>query len=123
MGTGANFIRDVQPMHLEHNKTYHSLIFQSFPLFLVFATEDLQWSVCTLKKRTVLSIGASVAQWSERSPFTSEVAGSLLSENFLNVTRAQCSTHVKRVSQHSAESRGFSPGTPVSSHREFDRVG
>ena len=67
--------------------------------------------------------GASVAQWSERSPFTSEVAGSILSENFLNVTRTQCSTHVKRVSQHSAESRGFSPGTPVSSHREVDRVG
>ena len=65
----------------------------------------------------------SVAQWSERSPFNSEVAGSILSENFLNVTRAQCSTHVKRVSQHSAESRGFSLGTPVSSHREVDRVG
>ena len=32
-------------------------------------------------------------------------------------------THVKRVSQHSAESRGFSPGAPVSSHREVDRVG
>ena len=39
---------------------------------------------------------------------TSEVAGAILSENGLNVTRAQCSTHVKRVSQHSlAESRGF----------------
>ena len=25
---------------------------------------------------------------------------------------------VKRVSQRSAESRGFSPGSPVSSHRE-----
>ncbi len=60
-----------------------------------------------------------MAQWSERSPFTSEAAGSILSENFLNVTRAQCSTHVKRVSQHSAESRGFSPGTPVSSHRKL----
>ena len=45
------------------------------------------------------------------------------SSNVLNVTRTQCSTHVKRVSQHSAESRGFSPGTPVSSHREVDRVG
>ena len=64
-----------------------------------------------------------MAQWSERSPFTSEVAGSILSENFLNVTRTQRSTHVKRVSQHSAESRGFSPGAPVSSHREVDRVG
>ena len=63
-------------------------------------------------------VGASVAQWSVRSPFTSEVAGSILSENFLNVTRSQCSTHVKRVGQHSAESRGFSPGTAVSSHRD-----
>ena len=27
-----------------------------------------------------------MVQWSERSPFTSEVAGSILSENFLNVT-------------------------------------
>ena len=56
----------------------------------------------------------------ERSPFTSEVAGSILSENFVNDTGTQCSTHVKRVSQHSAESRGFFPG---SSHREVDRVG
>ena len=64
-----------------------------------------------------------MAQWSVRSPFTSKVAGSILDWNFLSVTRAQCSTHVKRVSQHSAESRGFSPGTPVSSHREVDRVG
>ncbi len=61
--------------------------------------------------------------WSERSPFTSEAAGSILTENFLNVTRALCSTHVKRVSQHSAESRRFSPGTPDSSHRKVDRVG
>ena len=27
-------------------------------------------------------------------------------------------SYVKRVSQHSTESRRFSPGTPVSSHRE-----
>ena len=67
-------------------------------------------------------VRASVAQWSERSPFTSEVAGSILSENVLNVTLTQCSTHVKRVSQHSAESRGSSPGAPVSSSREVDRV-
>ena len=64
-----------------------------------------------------------MAQWSERSPFTSEVAGSILSENVLNVTQTQCSAHTKRVSQHSAESRGFSPGAPVSFHREVDRVG
>ncbi len=42
-----------------------------------------------------------------------EVAGSILSEDIFNVTQAQCSTHVRRVSQHSAESRGFSPSTPV----------
>ncbi len=27
-------------------------------------------------------------------------------------------SYVKRVSQRSTESRGFSPGTPVSSHKE-----
>ncbi len=71
-----------------------------------------------------MCVRASVAQWSERLPFASEVAGSILSENFLNVTRTHsCSTHVKKVCQHSAESHGFSPGTPVSSHREVDRVG
>ncbi len=64
-----------------------------------------------------------MAQWSERLPFTSEIAGSILSENVLNVTRTQCFTHVKRVSQHSAESRGFSPGAPVSSHKRLDSVG
>ena len=37
---------------------------------------------------------------------------SILAEDFTH------HTHVKRVSQRSAESRGFSPGTPVSSHRE-----
>ena len=72
--------------------------------------------------RTV-AYGALVAQWSVHWPFTSEVAGSILSENFLNVARTQCSTHVKRVNQHSAESCGFFPGAPVSSHREVDRVG
>ncbi len=46
----------------------------------------------------------------------------ILRENFLNVARTQCFTHVKRVSQHSAESRGFSPGAPVSSHRKVDRL-
>ena len=65
---------------------------------------------------------SSVAQWSEYSPFTSEAVGPILRENFLNVTRTQCSTHMKRVSQHFAEIRGFSPGAPFSSHREVDRV-
>ena len=57
---------------------------------------------------------ASVARWSQRTPFTSEVAGSIPSENVLNVTRTQCFTHVKRVIQRSAESRDFPPGTMVS---------
>ena len=41
--------------------------------------------------RTIFAqdLGALVAQWSERSPFTSEVAGPILSENVLNVTRTQ----------------------------------
>ncbi len=56
-----------------------------------------------------------MAQWSERSPFTSEVAGWILSENVLSVTRTKCPTHVKIVSQYSVEIRGFSPGAPVSS--------
>ena len=30
---------------------------------------------------------------------------------------------VKRVSEHSAESRGFSPGPPVSSHKECGQGG
>jgi hypothetical protein len=50
-------------------------------------------------------------------PFTSEAAGSSLSENFLNATRTQSSCE-KSKSQRSAESRGFPPGTPVFSHRE-----
>ena len=61
--------------------------------------------------------GASVAKWLEHLPFTSEAAGSSLSEYFLNTTRTQSSCE-KSKGQRSAESRGFSPGTPVSSHRE-----
>ena len=62
-------------------------------------------------------IGASVAKWLAHLPFTSEAAGSSLSENFLNATRTQSSCE-KSKSQRSAESRGFPPGTPVSSNRE-----
>jgi hypothetical protein len=60
------------------------------------------------------SLGASVAKWLAHLPFTSEAAGSNLSENFLNATRTQSSCE-KSKSQRSAESRGF---PPVSSHRE-----
>jgi hypothetical protein len=62
-------------------------------------------------------IGASVAKWLAHLSFTSKAAGSSLSENFLNATRTQSSCE-KSKSQRSAESCGFSLGTPVSSHRE-----
>ena len=42
--------------------------------------------------------------------------GSSLSENFLNATLTQSSCE-KSKSQRSAESRGFPPGTPVSSQQ------
>ena len=58
-----------------------------------------------------------MAKWLAHLPFTSEAAGSSLSENFLNATRTQSSCE-KSKSQRSAKSRGFPPGTPVSSHRE-----
>ena len=54
-----------------------------------------------------------MTQWSEQVSFTSEIVGSILS----------LLTYVKRVSQRSAESRGFSLGIPVSSHRESLRFG
>jgi hypothetical protein len=61
--------------------------------------------------------GASVAKWLAHLPFTSEAAGSNLTRYFLDATRTQSSCE-KSKSQRSAESRGFSPGTPVSSHME-----
>ncbi len=56
----------------------------------------------TLKGQEVLSgfkrrHGASVAQWSEPSPITSEIADSILTENDVDVTRTQSSTHVRVV--------------------------
>jgi hypothetical protein len=54
---------------------------------------------------------SSVAQSSEPAPFTSDIVGSNPVGDDLS------DIHVKRVSQRSAESCGFPPGTPVSSHR------
>jgi hypothetical protein len=51
--------------------------------------------------------------------FGGEVVSALA---FLNATRTQTSCE-KSKSQRSAESRGFSPGTPVSSHRESRQGG
>ncbi len=50
---------------------------------------------------------ASIAQ-SGAAPFTSKIVGLIL----------WLPAHVKRVRQHFAEGRGFSPGIPVSSHKE-----
>ncbi len=43
--------------------------------------------------------GTSVAQCYGARLSPSEVAGSILSDNVINVTRTQCPTHVKRVSR------------------------
>jgi hypothetical protein len=67
--------------------------------------------------RKVSFNGDLVAKWSAHLPFTPNVAGSSLSENVLNATRTQSSCE-KSKSRRFAESRGLSPGTPVSSHRE-----
>ena len=50
----------------------------------------------------------SLPQSSKRCPPTTEVMGSIPVSNIWS--------HVARVRQHSAESCGFSPGSPVSSH-------
>ena len=67
-------------------------------------------------------LGASVAKWLAHPPFTSEAAGSSLSENFLNATRTQSSCE-KSKSQRSAESRGFPPVLRFPPTGKFDRVG
>ena len=54
--------------------------------------------------------GASVVYWSDHSPFTSKVPSSIPSKVHLNPVLIR-----KEYSQRYAESRGFSPGTPVSS--------
>ena len=56
---------------------------------------------------------ASLVQWSDNSSFTSKVPSSIPSKVDLNPF-VMCNEYCQR----SAQSRGFSPGTPVSSHRE-----
>jgi hypothetical protein len=73
--------------------------------------------VKSVKNFRYVEIFDMLAKWLAHLPFTSEAVGSSLSENFLNATRTQSSCE-KSKSQRSAESRGFPPGTPVSSHRE-----
>ncbi len=53
-------------------------------------------------------------RWSEQAPFTSVI---------VYYSRCEIMTLVSTVSQRSTESRGFSPGIPVFSHRgNVDRV-
>jgi hypothetical protein len=82
-----------------------------------FCGSSLEWILFHGYCRWKLSSGNSVAKWLAHLPFTSKVASSDLIENFLNATRTQSSCE-KSKSQRSAESRGFSLGTPVPSHRE-----
>jgi hypothetical protein len=65
-----------------------------------------------ISRSIFVSVAGQTAKWLAHLHLTCKVAGSNLSEKFLNAT--QPSPHVKRVE---AKSRGFSPGTPVSSHR------
>jgi hypothetical protein len=87
-----------------------------FPRRVIYRLTDIprKYIAKTLKNHVSNS---SVAKWLAHLPFTSEAAGSNLTKYFLNATRAQSACE-KSKSQRSAESRGFSPGTPVSSHRE-----
>ena len=62
------------------------LCFFIFVIFFSLVLQGLWLPLRVMQYRTQLS---------ERSPFTSEVAGSILSENFPDVTRAQSSTNVK----------------------------
>ena len=64
--------------------------------------------MCPPKRSARISMGASVVQSSENAPFTSG----------FNAHYGHMIFYVKRVSRRSAESRAFSTGTLVSSHRE-----
>jgi hypothetical protein len=62
-------------------------------------------SLCYITKKNIkhfsvliYSYGASVAKWLAHLPFTSEAAGSSLSENFLNATRTQSSSEKSKKS-------------------------
>ena len=94
------------------------MIFNHFEEFATKMTSKISGHIYThLLIKRIEILGASVAKWLAHLPFTSEAAGSSLSENFLNATRTQSSCE-KSKSQRSAESRWFPPGNPVSSHRE-----
>ncbi len=72
---------------------YHRLMNNILISFLFLMTNQIT---------PVLACARDYSQISPGYEDTSEVAGLILSENVFNVTRTQCSTYVKRVSQHSA---------------------
>jgi hypothetical protein len=66
--------------------------------------------------------GATVAKWLAHLPFTSEAAGSNLTEYILNATRTQSSCE-KSKSQRSAEVVGFPRVLRFPPTGKVDRVG
>ncbi len=85
----------IKPLFHSSQKPTRKLAARTFTQsqYLKALAASLRVSFCVEGKTSFSSFlscytKASVAQWSGRSSFTSEVAGSILSENFLNVTRA-----------------------------------
>ena len=91
-----------QSQNHDENFGIDSVVSQPMLETLSFGLKTIKYRFPTRAVAYVWGFGGAVPV---PSLITSEVAGSILSENFLNVTRTQCSTHVKRVSQHSAEIR------------------
>ena len=77
------------------------------PAYQHYTDAGRNGSVCSYIQ--LIQIGVLMAHLSERVPLRTWVQFPL---------GTTYDSYVKRVSQRSAESRGFSPGTPVSSHRE-----
>jgi hypothetical protein len=67
--------------------------------------------------------GASVAKWLAHLPFTSEAAGSSLSENFLNATRTQSSCEKSKKANALAKVVGFLRVLRFPPTGKVDRVG
>ena len=70
-----------------------------------------------------VTIARNAAEMDMQELIISKVAGSILRQEF--PMRLELSPHVKRVKVYvrSAESRGFPPGTPASSHKESRQGG
>jgi hypothetical protein len=109
-------------------KKYFQLFSKRCDVFILFhfnvkisyiyeSIKSIKTDITGTQKANNTKYGASVAKWLAHLPFTSEAAGSNLTKYFLNATRTQSSCEKSKKSTL-CRSRGFSPGTPVSSHRE-----